>query len=77
MTVLMEKIEHDALGLSSQERAFLADRLLSSLDGKELNDIDTAWLDEADRRYQEYKRGKRGGIAAQDVFAEADQILKK
>ena len=77
MATLLEKIEHDALGLSTQERAFLADRLLSSLDGKELNDIDAAWIEEADRRYQEYKNGKRPGIAAQEVFAEADRLLKK
>jgi putative addiction module component (TIGR02574 family) len=77
MAALLEKIEHDALRLSRQERAFLADRLLSSLDGQELNDMDAAWLDEVERRYQEYKQGKRPGIAAQEVFAEADRMLKK
>ena len=77
MAALLEKIEHDALRLSSQERAFLADRLLSSLDGAELNDIDSAWLDEVERRYQEFKNGKRPGIAAQEVFDEADRMLKK
>lgn len=77
MTDLLEKIEQDALKLSSQERAFLADRLLGSLDGEDLNDIDAAWLDEAERRYLEYKNGKRPGIAAQEVFAEADRMLKK
>ena len=77
MTVLLDKIEHDALSLSNQERAFLADRLLSSLDGEELSDIDVAWLDEAERRYQEYKNGKRPGIPAEEVFSEADRMLKK
>ncbi len=55
----------------------MADRLLGSLDGEELDDLDTAWLDEAERRYKEYKEGKRQGTAAQEVFAEADRILKK
>lgn len=77
MVALLEKIEQDALRLSNQERAFLADRLLSSLDGEELNDIDAAWLEEAERRYKEYKDGKRPGIAAKEVFAEADRMLKK
>ena len=77
MAALLEKIEHDVLRLSRQERAFLADRLLSSLDGDELNDIDAAWLEEAERRYQEYRKGKRPGIAAQEVFAEADRMLQK
>jgi len=76
MTALLEKIEHDALSLSIQERAFLADRLLSSLDEQVLNDIDTAWLEEVERRYQEYKNGKRPGVLAQEVFAEADRMLK-
>jgi putative addiction module component (TIGR02574 family) len=73
---MLEKLEHEALSLSRQERAFLADRLLSSLDRDVLTDVDEAWVAEAERRYQEYKEGKRKGIPAQDVFAEADRILK-
>jgi len=73
---LLKKIERDALSLSQQERAFLADRLLSSLDGDALNDIDVAWIAEAECRYQEYKEGKRKGIPANEVFDEADRILK-
>ena len=76
MHVKLEKLEYEVLSLSRQQRAFLADRLLSSLDGDVLNDIDTAWIVEAERRYKEYKEGKRQGIAAQDVFAEADRMLK-
>ncbi|MCB2181060.1 MAG: addiction module protein [Desulfobulbaceae bacterium] len=41
-----------------------------------LSDIDSAWIAEAEQRYQEYKAGKRPGIEAQEVFAEADQRLK-
>jgi putative addiction module component (TIGR02574 family) len=76
MSDLLKKIEDEALSISSQERAFLADRLLSSLDEDVFTDIDVAWIAEAERRYQEYKEGKRPGIAAQKVFAEADRILK-
>ena len=68
MVTLLEKIEHDALRLYSQKRAFWADRLLSSLDGEELNDIDAAWLNEVEHRYQEYNNGKRPGIATPEVF---------
>ena len=38
MSELLRKLEHEAQSLSKQERAFLADRLLSSLDGDVLND---------------------------------------
>jgi putative addiction module component (TIGR02574 family) len=73
---LLKKIEQEALSLSRQERAFLADRLLSSLDGDALTEVDAAWIAEAERRYQEYKKGKRPGLGMRDVFAEVDRILK-
>ena len=76
MSNLLEKIQNDAMSLSKQERAFLADRLLSSLGDDVLTEVDAAWIEEAERRYQEYKDGKRQGVSAQDVFAEADSFLK-
>ena len=76
MTSLLEKIQNEAIKLSSQERAFLADRLLSSLDGDDFTDIDAAWIAEAEKRYQEYREGQRPGIEAKEVFKEADQLLK-
>ena len=76
MSDLLKKIENEALNLSNQQRAFLADRLLSSLGEDAHTDIDAAWIAETEHRYQEYREGKRPGIAAQEVFAEADRILK-
>ena len=76
MSNLLKKIENDILMLSKQERAFLADRLLSSLDGEILTDIDKAWIAEAEIRYKEYRDGKRPGIEAQSVFEKADKLLK-
>ncbi len=76
MSELLQRIENEALSLSTQERAFLAERLLSSLGENNLTDIDAAWIAEAERRYEEYKQGKRPGIPANQVFAEADRIIK-
>ena len=76
MSELLEKIELETQRLSKQERAFLADRLLSSLDGEEHNDVEEAWIAEAERRYKEYKEGRRSGSTAEEVFAEADRMLK-
>ena len=76
MSNLLEKIQNDALSLSGQERAFLADRLLSSLGDDVLTEVDAAWVEEAERRYQEYKDGRRQGVSAKDVFAKADSFLK-
>ena len=77
MSDLLKKLEDEILRLSIQERAFLADRLLSSLgEDAALTDIDAAWIAEAERRYQEYREGKRPGVVARQVFAEADRMLK-
>ena len=76
MSDLLKKIENEALSLSNQERAFLADRLLSSLCEDAYTDIDAAWIAEAERRYKEYKQGGRPGMKAQEVFEDADNLLK-
>ena len=76
MSELLKKIETEVLSLSRQERAFLVDRLLSSLGENALSDIDSAWIAEAQRRYKEYKEGHRSGFDAQAVFAEADKIVE-
>jgi len=76
MSATLDKVEHDALSLPCNERAFLADRLLSSLGAEVLNDVETAWVQEAERRYDAYKQGKRQPIPSSAVFAEADRMLK-
>ena len=76
MASKIEQIEHDLMKLPRQERAFLADRLLSSLDEEVLNEVDAAWIAEAERRFEEYKSGKRQVVSAQDVFTDADRVLK-
>jgi len=75
MSAIFEKVELDALSLPQQERAFLADRLLSSLGGEILDDVKEAWVLEAERRYGEYKERRREPIPASEVFAEADRLL--
>ena len=74
MSKTLEKLEKEVLNLSGEKRAFLADRLLSSLGGETLSDVDAAWVEEAERRYEEYKEGKREPIPASTVFDEADRI---
>ena len=76
MATTIEQIEHDLLKLPKQERAFLADRLLSSLDGEVLSEIDAAWVAEAEHRFEEYKSGKRQVVSAEDVFTEAERVVK-
>ncbi|MBU2591400.1 MAG: addiction module protein [Nitrospinota bacterium] len=74
MSNLLKKIEDEVLKLSQEERASLADHLLSSLDEELLVDVDAAWIAEAEQRYQGYKDGNRPGIPAEEVFAEASKL---
>ncbi len=76
MTAILERIQVEVLNLPREERAFLADRLLSSLGDEALSDVDTAWVAEAEHRYAEYKSGIRQPVPATKVFADADRILK-
>ena len=65
-------IEKDALQLSTEDRARLAVRLLSSLEGAAESpaEIEKLWIAEAERRFQELRDGVVQGIPARDAFAE-------
>ena len=76
MAADLEKIEREVLGLSETQRAFLPDRLLNSLDGEALDDVDASWVAEAERRYADYKAGNRKPFPAAEVLAEAARIAK-
>jgi hypothetical protein len=76
MSPILEKIEQEALTLPEGERAFLADRLLSSLQGSTLSEIDAAWIVEAENRYAGFKAGKRKPVSFDQVMADADRLLK-
>jgi len=68
----LPEIEKDALLLSAEDRARLAVRLLSSLEGtgESPEEIEKLWIAEAERRFQELRDGVVQGIPAQEVFAE-------
>jgi len=71
MSANLEKIEEEAFSLSAQERARLAMNLIKSLDNYDDTDAEGLWLQEAERRYREYREGKLQGRPADDVFREA------
>ena len=53
MTALLEKIEREAKQLSREERERLATDLIAGLEDASLSEIDQAWIDEAERRYDD------------------------
>jgi putative addiction module component (TIGR02574 family) len=65
-------IEKDVLRLPAEDRARLAVRLLSSLEGitESPEEIEKLWIAEAERRFREMRDGVVQGIPAREVFAE-------
>ncbi len=71
-----KEIEEEALRLPSHERARIAEHLISSLDESEDPEAERLWIEEAERRYQEYKHGKVKAKPAEMVFKEARSKLE-
>ncbi len=76
MSLKVKEIEEEALRLPSSHRAQLAEYLIKSLDEDEDPEAEKLWVEEADRRYQEYKKGKIKAKSAERVFKEARSKLE-
>jgi putative addiction module component (TIGR02574 family) len=72
----LERVRCDAIELSRQERAILAEHLLATLDPGDDVDAEELWLREAERRYAEYRAGKMGSKPAEQVFKDARRRLQ-
>ena len=68
MTTKVKELKELALLLSPEEREILAQEILHSLDNTSLTDIDKAWIEEAEKRYEVYKNGKRKTIPYKQVL---------
>jgi putative addiction module component (TIGR02574 family) len=63
-----EEIISAALALPPGSRAMLAEHLLESLDAGDQDQIDAAWIEEAERRDQEIEDGVVRAIPGDDVM---------
>lgn len=63
-------LEREALKLPANERALLADALLSSLDDEAVHEIEAAWAKEAEKRLAAYKAGKIQALDGPSVLRE-------
>ena len=70
----LEIVEAQALKLSPEERAQLADRLIASL--FEDHEIEDAWAAEVERRIEEVESGRTKLIPAADSIAQARAAIK-
>lgn len=71
-----EIIRREALSLSVQERAALAEELLSSLDALSEPEVEQLWLREAARRADEMDQGLTQRVPADEVRRQAQALLK-
>ena len=75
MEMTLEQLEAEALKLSVEARARLAQRLLRSIEPAAESEIDRLWIEEAQRRHGELLAGAQA-IPADEVFAKARALLK-
>ena len=74
MSTPVEILEAEAMKLTVEERARLADRLLASL--SENAEIEEAWAVEVERRIAEIEAGRAPVIPAAKAIARARDALK-
>jgi hypothetical protein len=71
----LEELETEALKLSPDLRAKLAEKLLHSLEGLSDAENERLWAEEALRRHDELERGAAPVRSAEDVFRDARSRL--
>jgi putative addiction module component (TIGR02574 family) len=74
MAKSVDAVVADALQLTAEERARVADKLLASL--SEDPDIEQAWAAEVERRLTEIESGRARLVPAADAIARARAALK-
>jgi len=72
----LRQIEKEALHLSENERAELAQKLLLSLDTPSENEIEDHWLQEAQQRARELDEGLVQPASAEEVRRKAQGLLR-
>ena len=76
MSVKLKDVENQVAQLTEDDRIRLVEQLIRSLDSGEDVDAEEAWLNEAERRYQECRAGKLTSRSADAVFEDVLSNLK-
>ena len=77
MATTIEQLAEQAMNLSSESRAQLADLLVESLDANALGRIDELWLSEAKRRRDEVRSGQVKTIPGQSALQKVRDALRR
>ncbi len=76
MSPQLKECESQALKLPIRDRALLAEHLIASLDAIDVVENERLWVEEAERRYQQYKSGKLSSRPAADVLSDARSKIR-
>ncbi len=74
---LLEQIVEQAMALSSESRARLADLLVESLEGADLGRIEELWITEAKRRRDEVRDGKVETIPGEEGLRQVRDSIRR
>lgn len=77
MSPEVEHVMKQALELPRQARAFLAEKLLESLDFEEPFDLSKEWRDEISRRCRQIDEGQVQLTSSDEVFKDAAEKLQR
>lgn len=80
MSMPLERLEAEALELSTHERARLAQRLLASLDDgadEDPAEVERAWEVEIERRLAAYRAGEMEAVPADEALARIRARLRE
>jgi len=77
MSMTVEQIVVEALGLPSEARALLADRLVESLDPAEDGYLRQLWMAEAVRRREDVRSGRVQTIPGEEALAQVRRALAR
>lgn len=74
MTASLKNLADKAIQLPPADRAFLAERLLDSLEDAAIEQV---WLTEAKHRRDEVRSGEVMPVTADEVYQRIERLLKK
>lgn len=75
MATTVEQLVEQAMSLSSESRARLADLLVESLEDADLGPIEQLWLDEAKRRRDDVRAGRVKTIPGEKALQKVRDVL--
>jgi putative addiction module component (TIGR02574 family) len=75
MTTATAKLADQVLSLPCEDRIYLVDKLIESLNAPSREEIERLWAEEAERRIEELDSGKVEAIPGEQVFAEIRERL--